>query len=89
MELDHIASLMKLKQTVLIHRVIETLGLDTFKTSGKFTPAKSKPLLKDTDGDPALGDLCYSSVVKIFVFLARYTRPDTTYAVSCIVVLGT
>jgi len=61
-------SLMELKQTGLIDRIdrlVETLGLDISKTSGKFTPANAKPLQKNTDGDPTLGDNCYMSVARM------------------------
>ena len=49
MELSQTTCLMKLKQTGLIDRVIKTLGLDVGTTSGKFTPAESKPSVKDAD----------------------------------------
>eukprot|EP00804_Cyclotella_cryptica_P019951 CCRYP_007860-RA/>CCRYP_007860-RA protein AED:0.15 eAED:0.00 QI:0/-1/0/1/-1/0/1/0/252 len=38
MEIEQSTGLKELKQTALIDRVIETLGLDIGKTSGKFTP---------------------------------------------------
>ena len=41
MEIDQAAGLMEMKQTGLIDRVIETLGLDLGRTSGKFTPAEA------------------------------------------------
>ena len=63
METVPIAGLMELKQTGQIDRVIETLGSDISKTSGKFTPAEAKPLVKDTDGDPALGDFTFNAPV--------------------------
>ena len=66
MEIDKTTGLMELKQTGLIDRVIETLGLDIGTTSGKFTPAEAKPLVKDIAGDPALGDFSYSSVLECF-----------------------
>jgi len=45
METDHTTGLLELKQTSLIDRVIQTLGLDMGKSSAKFTPAESKPLV--------------------------------------------
>ena len=83
MEIDQTTGLMELKQTGLIDRVIETLGLDIGTTSGKFTPAEAKPLVKDADGEPALGDFSYSSVVGMLLYLAGHTRPDIAYAVNC------
>jgi hypothetical protein len=83
MEVDQTTGLMELKQTGLIDRVIETLGLDIGTTSGKFTPAEAKPLVKDSDGEPALGDFSYSSVVGMLLYLAGHTRPDIAYAVNC------
>ena len=87
MEIDQTTGLMELKQTGLIDRVIETLGLDNGMTSGKFTPAEAKPLVKDADGEPSLGDFSYSSVVGMLLYLAGHTRPDIAYAVT--VVQGT
>ena len=82
MEIDQTTGLMELKQTGLIDRVIETLGLDIRTTSGKFTPAEAKPLVKDADGEPALGDFSYSSVVGMLLYLAGHARPDIAYAVN-------
>jgi len=82
-ETDQATGLMEMKQTGLIDRVIETLGLDLGTTSGKFTPAEAKPLVKDVDGEPALGEFSYSSVVGMLLYLAGHTRPDIAYAVNC------
>ena len=40
-----------MKQVGIIERVIETLGLEDGMAKGKFTPAESTPLVKDTDGE--------------------------------------
>ena len=48
-EFEPTTGLMELKQNGLFHRVIETLGLDFGTTSGKFTPADGKSLMKDDD----------------------------------------
>jgi hypothetical protein len=63
MEIDPTTGLMELKQTGLIDRVIETLGLYISTTSEKLTPVEGKHLVKNSDGEPALGDFSYSSVV--------------------------
>jgi hypothetical protein len=44
-----------MKQTGLIKRVIEALGLDDGLFKGKFTPSESKPLVKNLNGDAASG----------------------------------
>jgi hypothetical protein len=36
-----------------------------------------------TDGDPALGDFSYNSVVGMIMYLAGHTRPDIAYAIDC------
>ena len=40
---------LELKQTGLIDRVVEALGLDTKMATGKWTPAEATPLTKDED----------------------------------------
>ena len=54
---------MELKQTGLIERILEALGLNTKHATTKWTPAEATPLTKDEDGEPAQGDFNYSSVV--------------------------
>ena len=83
MELSQTTGLMELKQTGLIDIVIKALGLDVGTTSGQFTPAESKHLVKDADGGPALGDFSCSSVVGMLLYLAGHTRPDIAYTVNC------
>ncbi len=52
LDCDASTGLLKMKQTGLIKmRVIESLGLDAGYATGKHTPAESKPLVKDTDGE--------------------------------------
>ena len=63
--------------------MIETLVLYISKTTGKFTPVEAKPLVKDADGNPAVGDFSYSSVVGMLLYLAGHTRPNMVYAVNC------
>ncbi len=43
--------LLEMKQTGLIKRVIEAIGLDDGYSNGKHTSAESMPLVKDADGE--------------------------------------
>jgi hypothetical protein len=71
-----------MKQTGLIKRIIEALGLDD-GAKEKFTPSESKPLVKDVNGDLASGAFSYSSVVGMLLYLSGHTCPDITFAVNC------
>ena len=73
----------EMKQTGLIDRILEALGLDTKMATGKWTPAESKPLTKDADGEGPQGSFSYSSVVGMLLYLAGHSRPDIAYAVNC------
>jgi hypothetical protein len=53
----------------LIKRVIEALGLDDGYAKGKHTPAKSKPLVKDADGEGGYGGFSYSSIVGMLLYM--------------------
>jgi hypothetical protein len=83
--LDRDAStcLLEMKQTGLIKRVIVALGLDDGYAKEKHTPAKTKPLVKDADGEAAHGRFSYSSVVGMLLYLSGHTRPNIAYAVNC------
>ena len=83
MERDSNTGLLEMKQTGLIDRVIEALGLDDGYARGKHTPAETKPLVKDEDGVAATEGFSYSSVVGMLLYLSGHTRPDITYAVNC------
>jgi len=50
MEQDSCTGLLEMKQTGLIDRFIEALGLDDGYACVKHTPAETKPLVKDVDG---------------------------------------
>jgi hypothetical protein len=67
----------------LIKRVIEALGLDDGYAKGKHTPAESKPLVKDADGEEVHGGCSYSSVVGMLLYLSGHTQPNIVYAVNC------
>ena len=83
LERDPETGLLEMKQTGLITRIIEALGLDDGCAKGKYTPSESKPLVKDKDGPSASGAFSYSSVVGMLLYLSGHTRPDITYAVNC------
>jgi len=83
MERDTETGLLELKQTDLIDRILETMGLDAGTAKSKWTPAESKPLVKDSDGAAISGDFSYSSMVGMLLYLAGHSRPDITYAVNC------
>ncbi len=71
---DGLSGLLEMKQTGLIKRVIEALGLDDGYANGKHTPAESKPFVKDADGEGAYGGfVCYSSVVGMLLYLSGHT----------------
>ena len=80
---DEETGLMEMKQVGLIDRVIETLGLDDGMANGKFTPAESTPLVKDSDGEAACGSFSYSSVVGMLLFLSGHTHPDIACGLNC------
>jgi hypothetical protein len=73
----------EMKQTGLIDRVIEALGLDSKHSTCKWTPAEGTPLTKDEDGEPAEGSFSFASVVGMLLYLAGHSRPDIAYAVNC------
>jgi hypothetical protein len=80
---DASTGLLEMKQTGLIKRVIEALSLDDRYAKEKHTPAKTKALVKDADGEVAHGRFRYSSVVGMLLYLSCHTRPNIAYAVNC------
>ena len=53
--------------------------------NGIVTPAGVKSLMKDTDGEVAYGDLSYSVVVGILLYLSGHSQPDIACDVNCAV----
>ena len=80
---DPKTGLIEMKQTGLINRVIDALGLDDGSVARKLTPSSGDPLIRDEDGDPFEGDFNYASVVGMLLYLSGHSRPDITYAVNC------
>ncbi len=62
MERDSNTWLLEMKQTGLIERVIEALGLDDRYARGKHTLAETKPLVKDEDGVAAAKGFSYEEI---------------------------
>ena len=65
---DETTGLMEMKQVGLIDRVIETLGFNDGMAKGKFTPAESTPLVKNSDDEAPSGSFSYSSVVGMLLY---------------------
>ena len=80
---DTDTELLELKQTSLIDRIIEALGLDVGTVNGKATPAQNAPLVKDANDIDAREDFSYPSVVGMLLYLFGHSRPDIAYAVNC------
>jgi hypothetical protein len=83
LDCDGPSGLLEIKQMRLIKRVIEALGLDDVYAKGKHTPAESKPLVKDAEGEGVHGGFSYSSVVEMLLYLSGHTQPNIAYAVNC------
>ena len=62
----------KMKQTGLIDRVVEALGLDSKLSTSKWTPAKATPLSHDKDSEPPQGSFSYSSVIGMLLYLSGH-----------------
>eukprot|EP00956_Cyclotella_meneghiniana_P042975 scaffold249367_cov117-Cyclotella_meneghiniana.AAC.2 len=74
---------LEMKQTGLLDRILEALGLDSKLATSKWTPAEAKPLTRDLDGEGPHGSFSYSSVVGMMLYLAGHLRPDIAYSVNC------
>jgi hypothetical protein len=73
----------EMRQTGLIDRIVEALGLDSKMATPKYTPAEATPLTRDEDGEPPQGAFSYASVVGMLLYLSGHSRPDIAYAVNC------
>jgi hypothetical protein len=74
---------LEMKQTCLIDRILEALGLDSKLAKNKYTLAEATPLTRDEDGEGPQGSFSYASVVGMLLYLAGHSRPDIAYAVNC------
>jgi hypothetical protein len=62
-----------MKQTGLIERVVEALGLDDGYARGKHTPAETKPLVKDEDDVAATeGFSCWDIALSVGTHSIRH-----------------
>jgi hypothetical protein len=82
LDCDASTDLLEIKQTGLTKRVIKALGLDDGYAKGH-TPAKTKALVKDADGEVAHGGFSYSSVVGMLLYLSGHTCLNIAYTVNC------
>ena len=73
----------EMRQTGLIDRIVEAIGLDVKFANPKQTPATGVSLIRDEDGEPMDGDFNYASVVGMLLYLSGHSRPDIAYAVNC------
>ena len=80
-ERDETQGTIKLTQQGLIKRILTALQVGDLDQS--CTPALSKPLVEDKDGDPPQGRYNNNaSVIGMLQYLQAHRRPDITYAVS-------
>ncbi len=60
----------------LITQVFKTLCLNVEFVKVKHTPAKANLLVKHVHGEPVFGDMMYSCVVSMILYLAGHTHHD-------------
>lgn len=63
----------KIKQTGLIDRIVEALGLDPKMVTPKWMPAEATPLPQDEEGKPLQGAFSYASVVGMLLYLSGHS----------------
>ena len=63
----------EMKQTGLIQRIIEAVGLENGMVKVKFIPSEHMPLVKDFDVKPP------SRVLGILIYLSGHNRPDLVF----------
>jgi hypothetical protein len=70
-----------LTQTGLTDCIVDALGLHSYYSTKKDTPAETSPLPKDLNGIP--GDLIvnYPGIIGMLLYLAGHSRPDIAFAV--------
>ena len=61
MQKDDLTGVLEMKQTGLIQRIIEAVGLYDGMVKGNHTPAEQQPLIKSADCEPPSGMFAYSS----------------------------
>ena len=77
LERDPEMDLLEMKQTGLIKRIIQALGLDD-GTRGKFSPSEFKPLVKYANRELASGVFSNSSLVCMLLYLSGHSWPTIT-----------
>ena len=71
-----------MKQTGLVQRVIEAVGLDDGMLKVKFKPSDQRPLVRNSDDKPPSGMFIYSSIFGIFIYLSGHTSTDISFTVN-------
>ena len=64
-----------MKQNGIIKCIIEAVGLDDGMSKGRSMPSEANPLVKDDNVEPVSGMFSNIRVVRILLYLSRYTRP--------------